>query len=123
MTNKITVTVKCPECGGPIRYPEGVYTFKCCFCKSVLRTQIGETNLKYILPCRIKEEAIASIIQEERGARLKPSIEQIDTVFKPFWYFKGMIYLCYVAQAANEINAKTYYYTFSRFHLLSSYIL
>lgn len=123
MRNTFFVSIQCPECGGSIRFPEGAYTFKCSFCGSVLRVKGEGVDLKYIIPSRLNPQdvliAIKKIIlsRKEIPGKLK-KIKRIKTFYKPFWYFKGMIYSCYSQKGGsgrkeeNEVESKTAYHTF-----------
>ena len=117
MKNPILISIKCPECGAPVRYPEGAYTFKCPYCDSVLRTRTDGLTLKYIIPSTLKQEdiltAIKQIIAEKKGSLRKiKRIKEIKTFYKPFWYFKGIIYSCHSGGEKHEIDTKILYYTF-----------
>lgn len=117
MRKPFLVSIKCPECGAPIRYPEGAYTFKCSFCDSVLRTKTDGITLKYIIPARLNQKdvliTIKKIIASKKNVPKKlKAIKQIKTFYKPFWYFKGMIFTCYSTRLKNNLDAKTWYYTF-----------
>ncbi len=117
MRNSFLVSIKCPECGAPICYPEGAYTFKCSYCDSVLRTKTDGVTLKYIIPSRLNQKDVHRTIKKIIASRnnvpgkLK-AIKQIKTFYKPFWYFKGMIYSCYSVRVKNVLDSKTWYYTF-----------
>ncbi|MCP3677206.1 MAG: hypothetical protein GY721_06350 [Deltaproteobacteria bacterium] len=115
MKTPLFVSVRCPECGGSVRHLEGAYTFECHFCASVLRSETEGVTLKYIIPSRLGRSDILDALQglpeggEPTGDR---EIRHIETVYKPFWYFKGMVYSCHSSGGRNEIDAKTWYYTF-----------
>ncbi|MGA1794603.1 MAG: hypothetical protein ACMUIL_01985 [bacterium] len=118
MRSPFVVTVKCPECGGPIRFPEGAYAFTCTYCGSVLRIKQGGNILKYIIQPRTpSNHDIQCIIRKALMGRGKGmpgvfSIDRITTVYKPFWYFKGMLYLTYTTKGENDTIGKTWYYSF-----------
>ena len=118
MHTPFLVSIKCPECGGPLRYPEGAYTFKCPYCASVLRIKKDGVVLKYLIPPRmLNNHEIQIIIKKAQNEKRvvfqgHPTVHQIKTVYKPFWYFKGMLYYNYVAKDINDTMAKTWYYSF-----------
>lgn len=117
MSDTLFVSVKCPECGGPLRYPEGAYTFKCLYCGSVLRIKNEGIDLKYIIPCRLTSGEIPRITKRiifEKGIPIRKtaSINQISIIYKPFWYFKGMLYYSHIGNEGNDTTAKTWYYSF-----------
>lgn len=119
MTIPFLVSVKCPECGGPLQYPEGAYTFKCPYCGSVLRIKKDGMDLKYIIQSRIpNKDELHLIIKKSLCDKKCPSqkvstnINKINTIFKPFWYFKGMLYYNHASKTENETLAKTWYYSF-----------
>jgi LSD1 subclass zinc finger protein len=119
MNTSFLVSVKCPECGGPLQYPEGAYTFKCPYCGSVLRIKKDGVDLKYIIPSRIPNKnelqlIIKKALINKKGPlqRGPTSINQINTIYKPFWYFKGMLYYNHASKTKNDTLAKTWYYSF-----------
>ncbi|MGA1865511.1 MAG: zinc finger domain-containing protein [bacterium] len=121
MSTPFLVSVKCPECGGPLQYPEGAYTFKCPYCGSVLRIKKNGVDLKYIIPSRIpNKNELHLIIKKALCDKKAPSqrepepmsINKINTIFKPFWYFKGMLYYNHASKTENDTLAKTWYYSF-----------
>ena len=118
MSTSFLVSVKCPECGGPVRYPEETYTFKCTYCGSVLRIKKDGVDLKYIIPSRIPNKnelqlIIKKVIFNQKGPfQSAPCINQINTIYKPFWYFKGMVYYNHASKTENDTLAKTWYYSF-----------
>jgi len=118
MHTPFLVSIKCPECGGPLRYPEGAYTFQCPYCSSILRIKKEGVVLKYLIPPRmLSNHEIRLIIRKAQNEKKvhfqgSPAIHQIKTVYKPFWYFKGMLYYNYVTGQGNDTLAKTWYYSF-----------
>ncbi|MBN2373556.1 hypothetical protein JXL19_07210 [bacterium] len=117
MSDTLLVSVKCPECGGPLSYPEGAYTFKCLYCGSVLRIKNEGIDLKYIIPCRLNRNEMPPLIrkilfEKKIPVRKTCSINQISIIYKPFWYLKGMVYYSRVGSDGNETTAKTWYYSF-----------
>jgi len=115
MEHQLSVSVRCPECGGSVRHLEGAYTFTCPFCASVLRIETEGVTLKYIIPSRLRrseiEEAIKGLTKggEFSGDR---DIQDVVTLYKPFWYFKGMVYSCHSRGGRNDIDGRTCSYTF-----------
>ncbi len=95
------ISARCPECGAPARHPEGVFTFKCPFCASVLRIKDDGTFLKYIIPARISPAdaplAVKRAMAEGKAGGLK-SVRKIITFYKPFWYCKGMLFFAYAEE-------------------------
>jgi len=113
MQQSFLVAIKCPECGAPIRYPEGAYSFTCSYCGSVLRIQREGVVLKYIIPARLSVTGIRRAVKEAlAGKKGSRAIARVQTVYKPFWYFKGMLYYSFVGTEGNETLAKTWYYSF-----------
>ncbi|MFQ5328583.1 MAG: hypothetical protein ACE5D4_01165 [Thermodesulfobacteriota bacterium] len=115
MKSQLLVSVRCPECGGSVRHLEGAYTFTCPFCASVLRIETAGVTLKYIIPSRLErsdiEEAI-QVLEEGREFTGDREIEWVVTVYKPFWYFKGMVYSCRSRGGKNDVDGRTWSYTF-----------
>ena len=116
METSFLVAVKCPECGGPACYPEGAYTFTCSYCGSVLRIKRNGVNLKYIIPSRIQPNDLKVIIHKillaQKALYPVPTIHNTTTIYKPFWYFKGMLYYSHATKMENATEAKTWYYSF-----------
>ncbi len=117
MQNPILVTIKCTECGAPARYPEGTYTLKCSYCDSVLRIKTDGITLKYIIPSTLKHSDIVTTIKDiiankDDSRKELKEIKEIKLLYKPFWYFKGMVYSCYSGGGEHEIESMTCYYTF-----------
>jgi len=117
MENPLLVSVKCLECGAPVKYPEGAYTFKCIYCGSVLRIKKRGIDLKYIIRSHITDEEIRVLVYNHLSKEKAPSrkishITKIKTFYKPFWYFKGMIYFRFLSKERNEVLGKTWYYSF-----------
>ncbi|MGA1839780.1 MAG: hypothetical protein ACMUIU_04060 [bacterium] len=102
-----------------MQYPEGAYTLKCPYCGSVLRIKKSGVDLKYIIPSRMPNKNELHLIikkalcnKKDPLQRAPTSINKINTIFKPFWYFKGMLYYNHVSKTENETLAKTWYYSF-----------
>jgi predicted RNA-binding Zn-ribbon protein involved in translation (DUF1610 family) len=115
METPLFVSVRCPECGGSVRHLEGAYTFTCPFCVSVLRSETEGVTLKYIIPSRLGRSEIFDALKGlPKGGELPGdrALRHVVTVYKPFWYFKGMVYSCHSSGGRNDIDAKTWYYTF-----------
>jgi ribosomal protein S27E len=117
MRTSFLVSVKCPECGSPANYPEGAYTFQCAYCGSVLRIRQDGRTLKYIIRRRFEEQEIMriarrSLAKESGELQRNAMIEDMRTIYKPFWYFKGMIFYNYAGKNINETLAKTWYHSF-----------
>lgn len=117
MDTPFLVSIKCPECGGPVHYPEGAYTFKCPYCVSVLRVKQEGIDLKYIIPSRLKNKDFLPVIENhlngnETSFKKTCAIISIKTVYKPFWYFKGMIYYNYSIKGKTDTLGKIWYYSF-----------
>ncbi len=89
------VSTTCPGCGAPTRHLEGIVTFKCPYCASVLRVQDAGALVKYVIPARVTKEEMPVAIKREllsRRAHGIKSIRRIAPFYKPFWYCKGMVY-------------------------------
>lgn len=117
MKSDFLVSIKCVECGAPINYPEGAYTFKCSYCGSALRIKRQDTNLKYIIPCQLNNDEIKTIIFNFLSKSKSSSINtacviKIRKIYKPFWYVKGLIYYSFVDQSQNDTLAKYWYHSF-----------
>ncbi|MFQ5586260.1 MAG: hypothetical protein ACE5GF_05490, partial [Thermodesulfobacteriota bacterium] len=72
-------------------------------------------TLKYIIPSRLGRNDILDAVQGlPEGGELTDDreIRRVETVYKPFWYFKGMVYSCRSGGGRNDIDAKTWHYTF-----------
>lgn len=115
MHNPFIVSIKCPECGAPLRYPEGTYTFKCAYCGSVLRTEAGARDLKYIITSSLGQREIALATKKillQKGVKKLPVIKRITVIYKPFWYFKGMVYRVFANNGRTDVIGKTWSHSF-----------
>jgi len=117
MHGTFLVSARCPECGAPIRYPEGSFTFSCEFCSSALRIAERGRNLRYVIPARFSREEVTHLIHrpllEKRGefGRLL-RLKNVEYRYKPFWYVKGMVFCTIARKENNEILAKLWSHTF-----------
>ncbi len=92
------ISARCPECGAPARHPEGVLTFRCPFCASVLRIKDEGAFLKYIIPARVPPaDAPLAVKRAMRAGQVDglSAVRKIITFYKPFWYCKGMLFFAY----------------------------
>ena len=75
-------------------------------------------TLKYIIPSRLNRDEIPGLLKsalEEKGGGEEDDdygVQRVETVYKPFWYFKGMVYSCRAGGGRNEITGKSWFYTF-----------
>ncbi len=114
MQETLLITVKCPECGGSIRHIEGAYTFTCPFCASVLRRQTGGVTLKYTIAPRLNKSEVLEIYKSSiaKNKGKVPEQERVKTIYKPFWYVRGMVYCCHSNGTKNGIEARIWSHTF-----------
>ncbi len=94
---KIIKGITCPSCNGELDIREGLHSFNCKYCGTLLVVK-GETGtLKYYVPRKLKrEDAIARAfnwlgkgMSKARGLRLKAKVEDAFLVFIPYWRVKA----------------------------------
>ena len=116
MQTTLFVSLKCPECGGAVRHLQGAYTFSCPFCASVLRASRRGSSTSYPKSSTRLSSWMPSTPSMSKGGSAKSSgpveVKELRCIYKPFWYVKGMLYSCHSSGAKNDIEAKTWAYTF-----------
>ncbi|MBE9528262.1 MAG: hypothetical protein IME99_03380 [Proteobacteria bacterium] len=125
MQTSLFVSTRCPECNGSARHLEGAHTFTCSFCASVLRCQTEGRTLKYVISPRLERDEIVVAFNEAFNKALPNSVStsgsaevspcrpgRIKTIYKPFWYCKGMVYSCHSSGTKNGLDARAWSHTF-----------
>lgn len=94
---KIIKGITCPSCNGELDIKEGLHSFNCKYCGTLLLVK-GETGtLKYYVPRKLKkEDAVAraynwldSGLSKAKGLRANAKIEDAFLVFIPYWRVKA----------------------------------
>jgi hypothetical protein len=85
-------------------------------------------DLKYVIPSRIDKDECQSLIRKAIAEKKVPphrltSIQEIATVYKPFWYVKGKIYTSIVGQGKNQVESTSWFHSFqANSEFLTSFI-
>ncbi|MEO8211409.1 MAG: hypothetical protein ABI840_12695, partial [bacterium] len=94
---KIIKGITCPSCNGELDIKEGLHSFNCKYCGTLLVVK-GETGtLKFYVPRKLKkEDAIARAfnwlntgMSKAKGLRAKAKVEDAFLVFIPYWRVKA----------------------------------
>ena len=94
---KIIKGITCPSCNGELDIKEGIHSFNCKYCGTLLVIK-GETGtLKYYVPRKLKrEDAIAKAynwlgtgMSKAKGLRALAKVEDAFLVFIPYWRVKA----------------------------------
>lgn len=103
---EVFLTTACPECGAAGRHKEGIITFKCPYCASVLRVKEGGAPHKYIIPRRVADAEIPSAVKRAIASGKAVGLtrlRRIFTAYKPFWYFKGMVFYSHAGEKTSAM--------------------
>lgn len=90
---KIIKGITCPSCGGELDIREGVRSFNCKYCGSLLVARGESGTLKYYVPKKIKrDDAIAKAFKwlgsgmaKAKGLRLRSKVADVFLVYIPYW--------------------------------------
>ena len=96
---KIVRGITCPACAGELDLTEGVETFNCKYCGSLLTTEGDKGTLKYYVPRTIsREEAINRTyrwldkgLSKARGLEKKSKVEDVFLTYIPYWRIKAVV--------------------------------
>ena len=90
---KVIKGIACPSCGGALTLTEGLRTFNCKYCGSLLMIKGENGTVKYSVPRKIKrDESIAkaynwlgSGLAKAKGLKTKSKITDAFPVYIPYW--------------------------------------
>ncbi|MEO8663965.1 MAG: hypothetical protein ABI462_00600 [Ignavibacteria bacterium] len=94
---KIIKGITCPSCNGELDVTEGLTSFNCKYCKTLLVVKGESGTLKYYVPRKLKrEDAIAkafnwlgSGMSKAKGLRLASKVEDAFLAYIPYWRVKA----------------------------------
>ncbi len=94
---KVIRGITCPSCGGELDLKEGLHSFNCKYCGTLLVVKGESGTLKYYVPRKLKrDEAIAKAfnwlatgMSKARGLRTNAKTEDAFLVFIPYWRVKA----------------------------------
>jgi predicted RNA-binding Zn-ribbon protein involved in translation (DUF1610 family) len=90
---KIIRGIVCPSCNGELDLKEGVRTFNCKYCGTLLTTKGESGSIKFYVPKKIKRDEAVARTQEwlgkglakARGLRASSKVEDVFLVYIPYW--------------------------------------
>jgi len=94
---KIVKGITCPSCGGELDLREGMKSFNCKYCGTLLVVKGDEGTLKYFVPKKLKrEDAISRAMNwlgegmsKAKGLRQNSRIDEAFLIYIPFWRVKA----------------------------------
>ena len=94
---KVIRGITCPSCNGELDIKEGLRTFNCKYCGTLLTVKGESGTMKYFVPRKIKkEDAIAktfgwlsSGFKKAKGLKEKAVISESFLVFIPYWRIRA----------------------------------
>ena len=94
---KVIKGITCPSCNGELDIKEGLRTFNCKYCGTLLTVKGESGTMKYFVPRKIKkEDAIAktfgwlsSGFKKAKGLKEKAVISESFLVFIPYWRIRA----------------------------------
>ena len=90
---KVVKGISCPSCGGELDIKEGVRSFNCKYCKTLLVIKGESGTLKYYVPKKLKrDDAIAKAynwlgagMAKAKGLKTSSKIVEAFLVYIPYW--------------------------------------
>ena len=94
---KVIKGITCPACSGELDINEGLRSFNCKYCGTLLVVKGESGTLKYYVPRKLKkEDAIAKAfdwldkgMSKAKGLRANSKVEDAFLVFIPYWRVKA----------------------------------
>ena len=94
---KVIKGITCPACSGELDLSEGLRSFNCKYCGTLLVVKGESGTLKYYVPRKLKkEDAIAKAfdwldkgMSKAKGLRANAKVEDAFLVFIPYWRVKA----------------------------------
>lgn len=94
---KVIRGITCPACSGELDIKEGLRSFNCKYCGTLLVVKGESGTIKYYVPRKLKkEDAIAKAFEwldkgmsKAKGLRANAKIEDAFLVFIPYWRVKA----------------------------------
>ena len=94
---KVIKGITCPACSGELDISEGLRSFNCKYCGTLLVVKGESGTLKYYVPRKLKkEDAIAKAfdwldkgMSKAKGLRANAKVEDAFLVFIPYWRVKA----------------------------------
>lgn len=91
--DKIVRGITCPSCGGELDLREGLKTFNCKYCGTLLAVKGDEGTLKYYISPKLRrEDAISNTMHwlgdgmsKAKGLKNNSRIDEAFLVYVPFW--------------------------------------
>jgi ssDNA-binding Zn-finger/Zn-ribbon topoisomerase 1 len=90
---KVVKGITCPSCGGELDLKEGMKTFNCKFCNTLLMAKGESGTMKYYVPKSIKRDAainnafhwLGHGVSKAKGLKSNSKIDEAFLVYIPYW--------------------------------------
>lgn len=94
---KIIKGITCPSCNGELDIKEGLRTFNCKYCGTLLAVKGESGTMKYFVPRKIKrEDAVAKTLswlskgfKKAKGLKENAVVSESFLAFIPYWRIRG----------------------------------
>ncbi len=114
---KVIKGITCPSCGGALDLKEGLRTFNCNYCGSLLVTKGESGAIKYYVPKKIsRDDAIKKAIQwlgsgfsKAKGLQANSKIDEAFLTFIPYWRVRADVVGWVFGQQQKTTNSGTTY--------------
>ena len=100
MAEKVLKGITCPACSGELDLREGVKTFNCKYCGSLLTTKGADGVVKYYVPANIQRNIaiqntfnwLGKGLAKARGLKTSSKIEDAFLTFIPYWLPNSLLW-------------------------------
>ena len=114
---KVIKGITCPSCGGALELKEGIRTFNCKYCGTLLVTKGEEGAVKYFVPKKIDRDAaiqkafhwLGTGLSKARGLRANSKIDEAFLTYIPYWRVRADIVGWVFGQEKHESSSGTTY--------------
>ena len=114
---KVIKGITCPSCGGALDLKEGIRTFNCKYCGTLLVTKGEEGAIKYYVPRKInRDDAIKRAynwlgtgLSKAKGLKANSKIDEAFLTYIPYWRVKADIVGWIFGQEKHTSNSGSTY--------------
>ena len=114
---KVIKGITCPSCGGALDLKEGLRTFNCKYCGTLLVTKGESGAIKYYVPKKInREDAVkkarqwlGSGLAKAKGLQANSKIDEAFLTFIPYWRVRADVVGWVFGQQQKSSNSGTTY--------------
>jgi hypothetical protein len=114
---KVIKGITCPSCGGALDLKEGLRTFNCKYCSTLLVTKGESGAIKYYVPKKVnRDDAIkkakqwlGSGLAKAKGLQANSKIDEAFLTFIPYWRVRADVVGWVFGQQEKSSNSGTTY--------------